>query len=67
MEDVFLKEKSFYSVKDIQKILGIGRNRAYEFLQDVYKTGQPFKVIKLGTVYKIPILSFNNWMQKISE
>lgn len=67
MEDIFLKEKSFYNVKDIQKILGIGRNSAYDFLQDAHKTGQPFKVIKIGTIYKIPILSFNNWMQKLSE
>ena len=67
MEDIILKEKSFYNVKDIQKILGIGRSRAYEYLREVYKSGTPFKVIKIGTIYKIPILSFNNWMNKISE
>lgn len=67
MEDITLNERSFYNAKDIQKILGIGRSRSYEYLKEVHETGEPFKVIKIGTIYKIPILSFNNWLKKISE
>ena len=62
-----LNNKAFYNTKDIQKILGIGRSRSYEYLKEVEKSGQPFKVIKIGTVYKIPILSFNKWLNSISE
>lgn len=67
MEDNILNEKTFYNAKDIQKILGIGRSRAYDYLKEVYINGKPFKVIKIGTIYKIPVLSFNNWLNKISE
>lgn len=67
MEDIIFKERKFYNVKDIQNILGIGRSRAYEYLKEVQKTGEPFKVIKIGTIYKIPIQSFNNWIQNMSE
>lgn len=62
-----LNERAFYNAKDIQKILGIGRSRAYEYLKEVEETGEPFKIIKIGTVYKIPILSFNKWINEISE
>mgnify|MGYP004668216025 CR=1 FL=1 len=67
MEDNILNEKTFYNAKDIQKILGVGRSRAYDYLKEVYDNGQPFKVIKIGTIYKIPVLSFNNWINRISE
>ena len=67
MEDIFLNEKRFYGTKDIQKILGIGRSRAYEYLKDVYTNGEPFKVIKIGSIYKIPVVSFNNWINKLSD
>lgn len=66
MEENILN-KAFYNAKDIQKILGIGRSRAYEYLKEVEKNGEPFKVIKIGTIYKIPILSFNKWINEISE
>lgn len=62
-----IEDTAFYNVKDIQKILGIGRNRAYEYLRKVEKEGRPFKVIKIGSLYKVPILSFDNWMNEISK
>lgn len=67
MEDNILNEKTFYNAKDIQKILGVGRTRVYDYLKEVYDNGQPFKVIKIGTIYKIPVLSFNNWINRLSE
>lgn len=67
MEEIIFKERKFYNAKDIQNILGIGRSRAYEYLKEVEKSGKPFKVIKIGTIYKIPIQSFNNWIQSMSE
>lgn len=67
MDDNFLQNRAFYNAKDIQKILGIGRSRVYEYLKKVEKEGVPFKVIKIGTVYKIPIISFNKWVEEISS
>lgn len=55
-------EKMVYNPADIQKILGMGRNRLYEFLEEVYKNQKPFRVLKLGKLYKIPKQSFDNWI-----
>lgn len=54
--------KRVYEVSDIQKILGLGRSKAYEFLDEVYKTKQPFNVIKIGKLYKIPKEKFDKWI-----
>ena len=54
--------KKVYDVADIQKILGIGRNKAYEFLEKVYTKKTPFNVIKIGRLYKIPKDIFDKWI-----
>ena len=54
--------KKVYDVADIQNILGIGRSKTYTFLEKVYQEQEPFKVIKIGKLYKIPIYDFNNWL-----
>ena len=54
--------KRVYSVVEIQKILGIGRTRIYQYLEEVYKRQDPFKVIKIGKLYKIPKNSFDEWL-----
>ena len=55
-------EKIVYNPEDIQVILGIGKNKVYEFLEDVYKNTHFFKVIKIGKLYKVPIKSFDSWL-----
>lgn len=55
-------EKRVYEVEDIQEILNIGRTKVYAFIQEVYKTQKPFKVIKIGNVYRIPKVSFDRWL-----
>lgn len=55
-------DKRVYDVIDIQKILGLGRSSAYEFLGRVYLEQNPFTVIKIGRLYKIPKEPFNNWV-----
>ncbi len=42
------KDKKVYEVKNIQSLLGIGRNTAYEFIRQAYKEKGPFRVIKIG-------------------
>lgn len=55
--------KKVYEVSDIQKILGLGRSKTYDFLEEVYKNKKPFYVIKIGKLYKVPKLSFDKWVE----
>ncbi len=54
--------KKVYDVSDIQKILGIGRTRTYEFLDETYHNKNPFIVLKIGKLYKVPKESFDLWI-----
>lgn len=51
-----------YDVSDIQKILGLSRSKVYLWLEEVYKAKLPFRVIKIGKLYKIPKDSFDKWI-----
>lgn len=57
-----MNEQLIYEVIDVQKILGLGRTKTYEFIQEVYKNKTPFKVVKIGRIYKISKKSFDNWL-----
>ena len=54
-------EKKVYTVRDITQILGISRTKGYEFIQKMYEL-QKFRVIKIGTSYRIPKESFDAWL-----
>lgn len=54
--------KKVYSAEDIQMLLGIGRSKVYEFLDDVNKKQEPFRVLKIGRIYRIPKESFDKWI-----
>ena len=56
------EEKVVYDIADIQKILGISRSKAYLWLEQVYKEKIPFRVVKIGKLYKIPKDSFDKWI-----
>ncbi len=57
-----MNEQLVYDVVDVQKILGLGRTKAYEYIQEVYKNKTPFKVVKIGRIYKISKKSFDCWL-----
>ena len=40
------KDTKVYVASDIQKALSLGRSKTYEFLEEVYKKQEPFRVIK---------------------
>ena len=63
MDNQIIK-KTVYNPEDIQVILGIGKNKVYEFLEDVYLHTHFFKVIKIGKLYKVPIKSFDSWLNE---
>lgn len=52
-------EKRAYTVSDIQDILSIGKNAAY----DLVNSGK-FKVLKIGKSIRIPKKSFDEWMER---
>ncbi len=59
---VQMPEKRVYSVAEIQDILGIGRNSAYE----VIKNGK-FRVVRIGNQIRISRKSFDEWLDQMSE
>lgn len=62
MKGDVLMENQVYMASDIQKVLGIGKTKTYEFLNEVYKQKKPpFRVIKVGTSVRVPKKSFDNW------
>ena len=56
------ENKQVYSISEIQKLLGLGRTKTYNFLDEVYKKQEPFRVIKIGKPYRIPKDSFDKWL-----
>ena len=56
------ENKMVYSIAEIQKLLGLGRSKTYTFLDEVYKNQKPFRVIKIGKLYRIPKESFDSWL-----
>ena len=55
-------EKKVYDAEDIQKSLGIGRSKAYTFLDEVYENQKPFRVVKIGRLYRVPKEAFDKWL-----
>lgn len=56
--------KKVYEPETIRKILGLGKNAVYDFLEDVYLNTHFFKVIKIGKLYKVPVRSFDAWLNE---
>lgn len=56
-------KQQVYFATDIQRILGIGKSKSYTFLEDVYnQKNPPFKVIKIGKLFRVPKYSFDQWL-----
>ena len=47
-----------YTVQDLQDILGVGRKSVYGLLQQ-----NEFRWIQVGSVYRIPKKSFDEWLE----
>ena len=55
-------DRQVYLAEDIMKILGIGRSKAYEFLDETYRLQKPFRVMKVGKLVRVPKQSFDGWL-----
>ncbi len=51
-----------YQISDIQMLLKIQKRAAYSFIKDVYEAGKPFCVVKIGSIYRIPRIGFDTWL-----
>ena len=49
-------EKRTYTVKEIADILGISRNHAYDYINDM-----GFRIIRIGAAIRIPKTDFDKW------
>lgn len=56
------EEPRVYFAHDIQRYLGLGKSKTYEFLTEVYRQQSPFRVIKVGKLFRIPKKSFDDWL-----
>jgi predicted DNA-binding transcriptional regulator AlpA len=57
-------ERLVYDCNDIQQLLGISKSSVYTFLDQVYKIQEPFRVLKIGKLYRVPKDSFDSWINK---
>ena len=48
------RDSMVYDLADIQRMLKIGRTASYDFIAKVYKEGNPFPVLRVGSMYRIP-------------
>lgn len=60
-----MKNTKVYLASDVQKALSLGRSKTYEFLEEVYQKQEPFRVIKVGKLFRIPQKSFDEWLDAI--
>lgn len=60
-----MENKKVYLASDVQKALAIGRSKTYEFLEEVYQKQEPFRVIKVGKLFRIPQKSFDEWLNAV--
>ena len=57
------RKSMVYLACDIQSMLSLWKTKTYEFLETVYQCGGPFKVIKIGRIYRISKRSFDEWFE----
>jgi hypothetical protein len=60
-----MNETKVYLAADIQKALSLGRSKTYEFLDEVYRKQEPFRVIKVGKLFRVPQKSFDEWINAV--
>ena len=56
------RDSMVYDLADIQRMLKIGRTASYDFIAKVYKEGNPFPVLRVGSMYRIRKEKFDMWL-----
>ena len=60
-----MEETKVYLASDVQRALSLGRSKTYQFLEEAYKKQEPFRVIKIGKLFRIPQKSFVEWINAV--
>lgn len=61
-------ETQVYMASEIQKALGLGKTKTYQFLNEVYKQKKPlFRVIKVGAAVRVQKQSFDDWLNSATN
>ena len=56
--------KKVLTATDIAELLGVCEKTAYNLIRQALVTGDMFKVIKVGRLYKIPTQPFLQWLDE---
>ena len=63
LQNQFKETEQVYLAADIQEKLHLGRSKTYEFLEEIYNLDSPpFRVLKIGRLYRVPRRSFDDWL-----
>lgn len=62
IKDSVNTESAVYQAQYIQEILCISRSATYNYLNEVYKSKSPFRVIKIGSTFRVPKKEFDEWL-----
>lgn len=54
-----------YRIDDCADILGIGYSAAYNLVKEAERTGEPFKVCRMGTTILVSKASFDAYVDSI--
>lgn len=57
-----MENSRVYLASAIQKALSLGRSKTYQFLEEVYQKQEPFRVIRVGKLFRVPQKSFDDWL-----
>lgn len=60
-----MEETKVYLASDVQRALSLGRSKTYQFLEEAYKKQEPFRVIKVGKLFRIQQKSFVEWINAV--
>ena len=55
-------ESAVYTASEIQEFLQLGRTKTYDFLESVYEKQAPFRVLRIGRIFRIPKDDFDRWL-----
>lgn len=67
MKDIYGVDKQVYEAEEIAYMLGMGRSKTYQFLEEVYKKQSPFRVIRIGKLVRVSKQSFDAWLEGGAE
>ena len=57
----------FYTASEVLRMLGLGKTKGYEYLERVMCAGEPFMVIRIDKLFKVPKASFDAWASRFKQ